>query len=499
MKARHVVTAALAASALSPVFAADGLSLLWADFRSASVSSSGGPVSAIALAEKSGDVTAEPLAFGDAAVRVSGRIGRRNGSQWSTLGMAVPANARSAPVNLSDFQSLRIRLASNAPRNLRIRLKGPDTKTQNEGCYPVMFQRVAAAAELEIPLAAFEPEPYCGARGASIAKTLPAVVEVEVTANDAADGPVRFEVGRIEFVKAQPATQVAAVPVPAPVPAATAATQSAAARDYTWKLAWADEFNASAGSGIDEKRWLNNKVQGSTTPVHDGNGHLVVYAPFSMQVRNVSALIYGRVELRAKLPAEAAARVSLRGAPLTTLNWPEEGEIALLDNDGADTHVASYAPGIDEDSAFQAVLPTGPLLSGFHTIVLDWDPQKLRWQMDGTTVKTIAMSEMPASAREVFERWPFLLRIDVNSSSNTPLLVDHVRVYQNDELAAAARVRMASWLAARGRNEPVAVAAVRRPAATAGVRRSGSAEAPALVARRTVTCERNKFGLMMCY
>lgn len=501
MKARRFVGAACAAWCMSPVFATDSPSLLWAEFKSPSVSMSGAQVNAIALAEKPGDVSAEPLALAGSAVRVVGRIGRNQGSQWSTLGMAVSANASSAPVNLSAFQSLRIRLASNSARNLRIRLKGPDVKTQNEGCYPVVFQRVAASAELEIPLEAFEPEPYCGSRGASIAQTLPAVVQVEVTANDAADEPVSFDVGRIEFVKAGAATQLASI---APPPVAAAKPAAAAARQISWKLAWSDEFNAPSGTGIDEKRWVNNKVRGSTAPTHDGNGHLVLSAPFSMQVRNASAMTHGRVELRTKLPPSSAVRVSLRGAPLTSLNWPEEGEIALLDNEGADTHVGVYAPGIDEDAAYQAALSTAQLQDGFHTVVVDWDPQRLRWQLDGATVKTVAIADMPASAREAFERWPFLLRIDMSAGSTTPWVIDHLRVFQSDELVAAHRTRLAAWLAARGKGDAAVVAAAPRPAdKAAATRRNASAETPAPastpVQRRVVTCERNKFGLMMCY
>ncbi|WP_161974465.1 glycoside hydrolase family 16 protein [Piscinibacter terrae] len=476
---------------MSPVFAADGPSMVWAEFRSASVSTSGAPVNAIALAEKPGDVSSEPLVLAGSAVRVAGRIARGQGSQWSTLGLAVPANAANTAVNLSGYQSLRIRLASNAARNLRIRLKGPDVKTQKEGCYPVVFQRVAASAELEIPLEAFEPEPYCGPRGASIAQTLPAVVQVEVTANDAADEPVIFDVGRIEFVKTGATSHLASAAPPPP---------ASASRPAAWKLAWSDEFNAPSGAGIDEKRWLNNKVPGTTVPVHDGNGHLVLTAPFSMQMRYPAALTHGRVELRAKLPLSSAVRVSLRGAPLTALNWPEEGEITLLDNEGADTHVGVYAPGIDEDAAYQAALSTAQLQDGFHTIVLEWDPKQLRWQLDGATVKTVAMADMPPAARESFEHWPFLLRIEMNAGSTTPWVVDHLRVFQNDELAAAHRARMAPWLAAHGKGDAVLAAAAPRPAAKpAAPRRAAPTEAPAPVTRRVVTCERNKFGLMMCY
>ena len=75
------------------------------------------------------------------------------------------------------------------------------------------------------------------------------------------------------------------------------------------------------------------------------------------------------------------------------------------------------------------------------------------------------------------------------------LLVDHVRVYQRDDLAAAARARLSAWQARRSAmaapaqgKEP---ARKRKPATDAG-----ASQQPV----RQVTCERNsRYGLMMCY
>jgi hypothetical protein len=105
------------------------------------------------------------------------------------------------PVDLSRYQGIGIRLASAVPRVLRVRLKGQDLATLNAGCYPVVMQRVEPqATQYQIPLAAFGPEPYCGAKGASAEQTLPAVVAVEVTVNEPSAEPVLFSVGRIEFL-----------------------------------------------------------------------------------------------------------------------------------------------------------------------------------------------------------------------------------------------------------------------------------------------------------
>lgn len=200
--------------------------LLWADFEPPLRSHSGAAVQSIAVSEKPGDAAADHLDVSDAAVQVAGRLSNAGGSQWATLGLAVAADARGGPVDLSGYGSLRIRLASAKPRVLRIRLKGTDTATLNAGCYPVMMQRVGPqATDYVIPLEALEPEPYCGARGVAVEQTLPAVAQVEVTANEAPDDAVRFSVGRIEFLPQ--------APVPAPQPAAPASAPSPEARQAT--------------------------------------------------------------------------------------------------------------------------------------------------------------------------------------------------------------------------------------------------------------------------
>jgi len=483
------ILAALAAAWLSAaVFAADAQSVLWADFKSNSRSRSPAPVNLLAMSEKPGDVAGDPLAFIDGGVRVSGRLSRARGSNWSTLGVEVGASREGPAVDLSAFQSLRIRLSSPIERVLRIRLKGPDVKLQNSGCYPVLLQRVRGEVEVDIPLAAFEPEPYCSGNGASISQTLPAVSSVEVTANDPSQEPVRFDVGRIEFVKA--ASAIGAAP-----PRQPAVAPPREIRDSKWKLAWADEFNAAANAVADEKRWRVHRESGAAGPQHDGRGHLLVPPSSSLRVRPASAMAYGRIELRMKLPV-GAARVSLQGSPLTSLDWLESGEITLLEKHGADLNLGLYAPGIDDDPAFHAAFGLTPSADGFHRISLEWDPVGIRWAFDDVAVKSVIRADLPATARDVFEQWPFVLSMQAGAGSE-PMLVDHVRIYQNDELAALSRERLATWKLAMSKYDSgnVAVQAPRPIVRPAPPRKASE---PAVHAR-VVTCERNKLGLMMCY
>jgi len=482
--------AALAVACLSlPAWGADTPPVVWADFRTTPPGRARPSVSLLEMSEKPGDVAADPLGVYDGGVRVSGRLGRAQGSSWSTLGVDVGAGRGGAAIDLSAFQNLRIRLVSPTEQVLRIRIKGTNPRLQNTGCYPVLLQRVRGTMDLDIPLAVFEPEPYCAGNGASIAQTLPAVASVEVTANEPSQEPVRFEVGRIEFLNA--ASAAAGAPTPPLLPAAAPRE----ARDGAWRLAWADEFDAAANVRVDDKRWRVHKAPGGAGPQLDGNGRLLLPPASSLRVRPAGAMIYGRIELRVKLPA-GAARISLQGAPLTSLDWLEAGEISLLEKDGAELTLGLSAPGIGDEPAFRTAIDMTPSNDGFHRLSLDWDPVKIRWAVDDVAVKTVLRADLPAGAREVFEQWPFLLNLEVGAGPE-PMLVDHVRIYQKDELAASSRERLAAWKTAMGRDDALNVAApAPRPAARPAPPRK--AAEPAARAR-VVTCERNKFGLMMCY
>ncbi|KQU75542.1 MULTISPECIES: family 16 glycosylhydrolase [unclassified Rhizobacter] len=477
MKRAPWYLAALAAAWLSvPARGADAPSVVWADFRTAPAGRARPPVNLLQISEKPGDVAADPLGVHDGGVRVSGRLSRAHGSTWSTLGVDVGAARGGAAIDLSAFRNLRIRLVSPTEQVLRIRIKGTDTRLQNTGCYPVLLQKVRGTMDIDIPLAVFEPEPYCAGNGASIAQTLPAVASVEVTANEPSDEPVRFEVGRIEFSNA--ASEAAAVP--------------RETRDAAWRLAWADEFDAAATGRVDEKRWRVHKAPGGAGPQLDGAGHLLLPPASSLRVRPTGAMVYGRIELRAKLPA-GSARVSLQGAPLASLDWLEAGEIALVEKEGADLGLGLNAPGIGDEPAFHASVALTPSDDGFHRFSLEWDPVKIRWAVDDVAVKAVLRADVPAGARDVFEQWPFLLNLEVGPGAE-PMLVDQVRIYQKDELAAVSRARVAAWKTAY---DSLNVAApVARPVAKPTAPRAAAEPA---ARTRVVTCERNKFGLMMCY
>jgi beta-glucanase (GH16 family) len=515
--------------------------LLWADFKEPLQTHSGAPVLPLALSERPGDAVANSLKVIDSAVVVGGRVSHANGSQWATLGIEVGGDARGAPVNLSGQENIRIRLSASTPRVLRIRLKGQDLSILNSGCYPVMMQNVSTqATDYVIPLSAFGPEPYCGERGATVQQTLPAVTKVEITANEPAAEPVRFAVGRVEFLGA-----LAAAARPAP-----AATAPRVARDARWALAWSDEFAAPSGRGIDASKWAAVRApQPSTAGVralyadsakeasHDGEGHLVLrareltdaaprcpngpctHASARLHAKAPGAMLYGRMEVRFKAPRTAglSTTLTLLGAPLADLPWPDAGEIVLYEDHGqpANATLGLHGPGLDDNTQRTRIPPiaTDASAEGFHVAAVEWEPSSIRWFIDDVPVKTLPRSELTDRTATAFEPWPFLLHMGLSVGADgagavperlpddAQLLVDHVRLYQRNDLLAASRVRMASWQAQQ-RTAVVTASAKStvNEAAKDSSRRRAVADTPASQPVRQVTCERNpRYGLMMCY
>ena len=493
--------------------AAGGPALLWADFKEPLQSHSGATVLPLALSDKPGDVAAEPLRVRDGNVLVAGRLSNAAGGQWATLGMEVPGNAGAAPVDLSAYQHMRIRLSSAIPRVLRIRLKGSDPKFLNTGCYPVMLQQVGPQpTDYVIPLSAFEPQPWCIGRGSPVEATLPAVVSVEVTANEPAAEPVRYSVGRVEFLRSGTAGL-----------SPSSVTGPRLARDARWKLAWADEFNAPAEQAADAARWSVVRTPQPAAPdtsrhaSHDGLGRLVIRlgdadapAGTRLQAKPAAAMLHGRIEVRFKAPERAwlSTSLSLVGAPLADLPWPEAGEIVLLETrEPGAAALGVHGPGLEDDAhlAQVALQAREGADDGFREVAVEWEPAQLRWLLDGVLVKTQLRADLPPASREVFERWPFLLNMGLASADGAPgsrggdarLLIDHVRVYQRDDLAAAARNRLAAWQARR--SATAASAQGKEPAARKRKPAAAEAGAPQQPVRQ-VTCERNsRYGLMMCY
>jgi beta-glucanase (GH16 family) len=244
-------------------------------------------------------------------------------------------------------------------------------------------------------------------------------------------------------------------------------------------LVWSDEFNGPAGSAVDSTKWGfdtggggwgNNELEyytGTTdNAATDGAGNLVITAKASTakklrcwygQCQYTSARIltknkftqaYGRFEARIKIPYGQGIWPAfwMLGANIDAAGWPACGEVDVMENIGREpsiVHGTIHGPGYSGANGIGAPysLTSGAFSDAFHVYAVEWDPNQIRWYVDGNLYQTRTPSDLPAGAAWVYDH-PFFIILNVavggywpgspDSTSVFPqkMLVDYVRVYK---------------------------------------------------------------------
>ncbi|MDH4481819.1 MAG: hypothetical protein QE279_03835 [Rhodoferax sp.] len=197
--AEATAPAAASAPAATPATA----ELTWATFGPATATTAqGGYINTFSYSEKPGDVAMDALAINGDMVQVRGNFVAKSGSAWGGMGVSIEAG-NNQPIDASGYKALRIRLAAPNGGKLRLRLNGTDIKVRDSGCFPSFTQTVTAKDTVYvIPFSRFSPEAYCGAKGATVSKTLPnfAMVEVADTSDPVKARASNFSIGAIALL-----------------------------------------------------------------------------------------------------------------------------------------------------------------------------------------------------------------------------------------------------------------------------------------------------------
>ena len=257
---------------------------------------------------------------------------------------------------------------------------------------------------------------------------------------------------------------------------------SAAARAQTWTLVWSDEFNGPAGSTVDGTKWTFETGNGSNgwgnhelefytsstkNAAMDGNGNLVITAVKETlapkfrcwygQCQYTSARIktqakfeqtYGRFEARIRVPYGQGMWPAfwMLGNNIKTAGWPTCGEIDIMENIGREpaiVHGTMHGPGYSGANGIGApyTLTTGAFSDNFHVFAVEWEPNVIRWYVDGQLYQTRTPADLPAGTQWVFDH-PFFLLLneavggywpgDPDATTVFPqkMTIDYVRVYQ---------------------------------------------------------------------
>ena len=250
-----------------------------------------------------------------------------------------------------------------------------------------------------------------------------------------------------------------------------------AAGDSPWRLVWADEFEGAAGSAPDAGRWKhdvggggwgNNELEtytsGAANAAQEG-GSLVItarretltgtdgitrdYTSARILTSGRFTITYGRVEARLKLPAGQGLWPAfwMLGNDIGSAGWPSCGEIDIMENVGHEpgtVHGSLHGPGYSGATPMTGTyaLPGGARVAdGFHVYAIEWEPDAIRWYVDGALYQTRTPASLPAGRRWVFDH-PFFIILNVAVGGNWPgppsaattfpqtMAIDYVRVYQ---------------------------------------------------------------------
>lgn len=249
--------------------------------------------------------------------------------------------------------------------------------------------------------------------------------------------------------------------------------QPKAPQDLNWGFettpVWADEFDYTGlpdsnkwGYDLGGSGWGNNELQyytNSTDNASVGAGTLKItarkeakegreYTSARLVSKNKGDFLYGRFEIKAKLPTGRGTWPAIWMLPTDWVygSWPKSGEIDIMEHVGYDqnrvhitVHTEAYNHGKNTQKGQNKIIETAS--SDFHTYRVDWTPYAVRGYIDDQPVFQFV------NEGKGFEVWPFdkrfhlLLNLAIGGDwggaqgvDNTifpqTMEVDYVRVYK---------------------------------------------------------------------
>lgn len=166
-----------------------------------------------------------------------------------------------------------------------------------------------------------------------------------------------------------------------------------------WILTFADEFN---GSQLDLARWIPHDPRGQArdrqlqawTPdsVTISGGQLHLVATRTTEARYVSGIVttlgtfaqlYGRFEIRCKMAAGKGLRSMFSLSPVPLGPLPEIDIFEVAGNAPTAISFTNLWGTEQTQRSFGDSFTGADLSTGFHTIAVEWDADKISWFLDG--------------------------------------------------------------------------------------------------------------------
>jgi len=233
---------------------------------------------------------------------------------------------------------------------------------------------------------------------------------------------------------------------------------SALTDENEYQLVWSDEFDVNGAPNsanwtydLGAGGWGNGEAQTYTNNagnviVQDGLLKIIAkaegggYTSARLKSENLFEFTYGRVEVRAKLPASQGTwpAIWMLGEDYATNTWPACGEIDIMEQTGSNKstvlgtlHYPAVSPGAGNSGSTTVSTAT----SEFHNYSVEWTPEFVKILVDDTVYHTV-----PNTLDLPFNKDFFLIlniamggtlggTIDPGFTQDT-MEIEYVRVYQ---------------------------------------------------------------------
>ena len=239
-----------------------------------------------------------------------------------------------------------------------------------------------------------------------------------------------------------------------------------------WNLVWQDEFSGVHLDGskwnyeIGGAGWGNNELEYYTDRsenVYVQDGHLTIearaehyenreYTSARITTKNKGDWLYGRFEIRAKLPKGQGLWPAIWMLPTDWKygGWAASGELDIMELLGNNPrqvfgtlHFGGVPPANTHMGGYYKLVSAAPDFSEqYHLFVVEWDSTQIRWYVDDSLyISQSAWYSTSASFPAPFDK-RFHLLLNVAVGGNWPgspdattrfpqrMDVDYVRVYQ---------------------------------------------------------------------
>lgn len=227
-------------------------------------------------------------------------------------------------------------------------------------------------------------------------------------------------------------------------------------------LIWADEFDmagapnplnwtfevGAGGWGNNELQYYTNRSQNATV----SGGMLKItaiketfngapYTSARLITKGKFEFKYGRVEVKAKLPAGGGTwpAIWMLGADISSVGWPACGEIDIMEHRGNDPnkiHGTLHYPGRSGGNPVTAITTATNVSTTFHVYKCDWSAANIKFYVDDNLYFTVPNSQGIPFNKDFF----MILNIAMGGTFGGPvdpaftsssMEIDYIRVFSN--------------------------------------------------------------------